>query len=310
MAPRRSGKSNGPRCCRNYDLRFRTRLLCHFHSDNPLLLQPPSSLLTVTLPTPISLLPSSVNYNSRRPSFAFLCLSLEIWFSVKMEQNGVISFRHRRSPSSDRFLDVFSPPKSYSAGGGSGASITGDELNEDEVFWTGDFTVPNRRQSPPSHDASGNQNTHRHSFRNPEMSGILAALAEDIRKPNGEVLYRKPSISSSSTTTSSSRLIPMIPKPPQEKEYSQSLSSRNFLQSAPMNVPMMPKKARNREFTEVDLDDDEDDEMLPPHEIVARGSAKSPKTTFSVLEGVGRTLKGRDLRQVRNAVWRKTGFLD
>jgi hypothetical protein len=29
-----------------------------------------------------------------------------------------------------------------------------------------------------------------------------------------------------------------------------------------------------------------------------------------VLEGAGRTLKGRDLRQVRNAVWRKTGLLD
>ena len=35
--------------------------------------------------------------------------------------------------------------------------------------------------------------------------------------------------------------------------------------------------------------------MLPPHEIVARGSAILPKTTFSVLEGVGRRLKGRDL---------------
>jgi len=58
------------------------------------------------------------------------------------------------------------------------------------------------------------------------------------------------------------------------------------------------------------IDDDDDEEMLPPHEIVARGSGVSPKTTFSVLEGVGRTLKGRDLRQVRNAVLRQTGFLD
>ncbi|KAI9111330.1 hypothetical protein K1719_017742 [Acacia pycnantha] len=30
--------------------------------------------------------------------------------------------------------------------------------------------------------------------------------------------------------------------------------------------------------------------MLPPHEIVARGSRVSPKTTSLVLEGVGRTL--------------------
>ena len=60
----------------------------------------------------------------------------------------------------------------------------------------------------------------------------------------------------------------------------------------------------------MDDDDDDDDEMLPPHEIVARGSGVTPNSTFSVLEGVGRTLKGRDLRQVRNAIWRKTGFLD
>ncbi|CAI0462577.1 unnamed protein product [Linum tenue] len=47
--------------------------------------------------------------------------------------------------------------------------------------------------------------------------------------------------------------------------------------------------------------------MLPPHEIVARGWMQS---SSSMLEGVGRTLKGRDLRQVRNAVFRQTGFLD
>lgn len=87
---------------------------------------------------------------------------------------------------------------------------------------------------------------------------------------------------------------------------------RKFQNSAPMNVPLLSiamSKQRNSKFFELNEDDD-DDEMLPPHEIVARGSGMSPKTTFSVLEGVGRTLKGRDLRQVRNAVFRQTGFLD
>jgi hypothetical protein len=28
-----------------------------------------------------------------------------------------------------------------------------------------------------------------------------------------------------------------------------------------------------------------------------------------VTEGAGRTLKGRDLRHVRNTVWKRTGFL-
>lgn len=82
----------------------------------------------------------------------------------------------------------------------------------------------------------------------------------------------------------------------------------------PVNVPLLSMavaRERNKKFLEVDyFDEDGEQVMLPPHEIVARGSGVSPKTTFSVLEGVGRTLKGRDLRQVRNAIFRKTGFLD
>ncbi|XP_057513158.1 protein S40-7-like [Actinidia eriantha] len=215
-----------------------------------------------------------------------------------MEPNGAISFRHRRSPSSDRFLEVFSPPKSASASGGA-ASFTGDELNEDEVFWNGNFSEPKRRSTSPSSVSVGHQNHSRHSFRQPEKSGILAALAEN---PNRPVVYRKPT----TAVTSSSRLFPAIPNPPlqeREREHSQSVPARKFHQSAPISVPVVPRKVRNGELADVD----DGDEMLPPHEIVSRGSAILPKTTFSVLEGVGRTLKGRDLRQVRNAVWRKTG---
>lgn len=81
-----------------------------------------------------------------------------------------------------------------------------------------------------------------------------------------------------------------------------------------MNVPVlsqaMAKRSNGNLFDVIDGEDDGNYEILPPHELVARGSGVSPKTTFSVLDGVGRTLKGRDLRQVRNAIWRKTGFLD
>ncbi|KAA8516759.1 hypothetical protein F0562_017043 [Nyssa sinensis] len=214
-----------------------------------------------------------------------------------MESNGGVNFRHWRSPSSDRFLDVFSPPKSDAAAACTSVAVAGDELNEDDVFWTGEFTEPNRRSSSPP--AIGYDKHHGRIFRQSETFGILAALTEDNRKQSRPFLYRKPSISSSSTM-SSTRMVPAIPKPPQylqEREYSQSMPSRKFHQSAPMNVPVMPRKVMKSELAEVDFDDGEDDEMLPPHEIVARGSARSPKTTFSVLEGVGRTLKGRDLRQ-------------
>lgn len=81
-----------------------------------------------------------------------------------------------------------------------------------------------------------------------------------------------------------------------------------------MNVPILAKamKKHQRQFDD-DFDEEEEDaegEMIPPHEIVARSVADSPALACSVLEGVGRTLKGRDLRQVRNAIWRQTGFLD
>ncbi|KAJ3682147.1 hypothetical protein LUZ60_014720 [Juncus effusus] len=80
-------------------------------------------------------------------------------------------------------------------------------------------------------------------------------------------------------------------------------------QSAPVAVPAW--RGRSMEFNnwEEELDNglDEEGGMVPPHVMVARSRAAN---AFSVLEGAGRTLKGRDLRRVRNAVWQKTGFLD
>ncbi|KAK4278449.1 hypothetical protein QN277_016294 [Acacia crassicarpa] len=59
-----------------------------------------------------------------------------------------------------------------------------------------------------------------------------------------------------------------------------------------------------------DENGDEFDSKLPPHEFIARRLARSHISSFSVVEGVGRTLKGRDLSKVRNAVLSKTGFLE
>ncbi|GMI96578.1 hypothetical protein like AT5G03230 [Hibiscus trionum] len=85
--------------------------------------------------------------------------------------------------------------------------------------------------------------------------------------------------------------------------------------SLPVNIPDWSKilKAEYREHgktdEEVGGEDDDDgdrDGRVPPHEYLARRRGAS----FSVHEGIGRTLKGRDLRRVRNAVWKKTGFED
>ncbi|KAJ7946292.1 Senescence regulator [Quillaja saponaria] len=55
---------------------------------------------------------------------------------------------------------------------------------------------------------------------------------------------------------------------------------------------------------------DDEDNMVPPHEWIARKLAMSQISSFSVCEGIGRTLKGRDLSKVRDAVLTKTGFLE
>ncbi|KAC9313689.1 hypothetical protein R6Q59_014834 [Mikania micrantha] len=84
--------------------------------------------------------------------------------------------------------------------------------------------------------------------------------------------------------------------------------------SLPVNVPDWSVILRDeyvhhgRKIDDHDDDDvgfdDDDDDMLPPHEYLARTRIAS----FSVHEGIGRTLKGRDLSRVRNAIWKQTGF--
>ena len=50
--------------------------------------------------------------------------------------------------------------------------------------------------------------------------------------------------------------------------------------------------------------------VVPPHELLAKQGAKNghASMTFSVTEGAGRTLKGREICKVRDAVWKQTGF--
>lgn len=57
-------------------------------------------------------------------------------------------------------------------------------------------------------------------------------------------------------------------------------------------------------------DNGDDDKMVPPHEYLARKLASTQIASFSMCEGVGRTLKGRDLSEMRNAILTKTGFLE
>lgn len=80
--------------------------------------------------------------------------------------------------------------------------------------------------------------------------------------------------------------------------------------SAPVNVPDWSKIYRVdsvESMHDEGIDDDVNgSEMIPPHLYLYARSQKMAAT--SVFEGVGRTLKGRDMRRVRDAVWSQTGF--
>ncbi|KAJ4810966.1 hypothetical protein LUZ62_023532 [Rhynchospora pubera] len=212
---------------------------------------------------------------------------------------------NKSSFNSNRLRSLLSsPPPSPS-------TTTSFELNESDLFASSPDHSDAPPPSPPVPARSPNPNpnpipfSRRSAFPRP-TEGILAALPS-----SSAVASVSSSPSSTSSSPSSARMIPPIPKPrrefPQAPQY----------QSAPVNVPVVPERFRNKkgstllEEEEEEEEKSDEEEMLPPHEIVARARAKeSPMTTFSVLEGAGRTLKGRDLRQVRNAVWRRTGFLD
>ncbi|CAN8269320.1 unnamed protein product [Cochlearia groenlandica] len=220
----------------------------------------------------------------------------------------------------------------------SSASADG-ELNEYDIFAIDISQAPlhSPSSSPSQHPPIRQIQRSKSGLKNVEASGILAALPEPSKISYlSHVFHHKPasllstsvsptaSSSSSPGGVSSSRTIPTAPKPSQERlPFTTScVGGGKYPQSAPVHVPLMSSAMMNRhkkEFKLTDVVDDEELEdeeegegggMVPPHEIVARSLAKSSYLSCSVLEGAGRTLKGRDLRQVRNAVFRKTGFID
>ncbi|XP_057462819.1 protein S40-6-like [Actinidia eriantha] len=84
----------------------------------------------------------------------------------------------------------------------------------------------------------------------------------------------------------------------------------NMATSAPVNVPDWSKIYRVNSVESLHDSDDgadyQDFEIVPPHEYLAREYRRMAAN--SVFEGVGRTLKGRDMSRVRDAVWNQTGF--
>ncbi|KAK4344512.1 hypothetical protein RND71_034688 [Anisodus tanguticus] len=129
-----------------------------------------------------------------------------------------------------------------------------------------------------------------------------------------------------STTLNPRRLIPtaakMIPK-----SNKNSIQEFKIVQhSVPVKIPdwsmiygtSLKKDICNFVTNNSNFGSDDDEEIeetdegnvMPPHEWLAKRLGRRQISSFSVCEGVGRTLKGRDLSRVRNAVLTKTGFLE
>lgn len=133
------------------------------------------------------------------------------------------------------------------------------------------------------------------------------------------------SIEPRSTPTDSSRNKSIPSSRSHRKKSTENGDRVTAAASLPVNIPDWSKILKdeyrggndntnsynnNARLFELDEDDDDDDAVagavIPPHELLWRNRAAS----FSVHEGIGRTLKGRDLSRVRNAIFQKTGFED
>ncbi|KAJ8761824.1 hypothetical protein K2173_004673 [Erythroxylum novogranatense] len=193
--------------------------------------------------------------------------------------------------------------------GGSRRSMRNEEFEEDDVWSVVSSAIKEREDSSPKIRKSNDYSS----------SGSSSAA---WRLPSAPRMIRRYNTTNTNTTAGS---------------HEAKVVQRS---SAPMNIPdwskIYGKNARidswandgtvysvgddhhhvngcqdddvrgNNEFEE----EDDDDGMVPPHEWIARKLARSQISSFSVCEGFGRTLKGRELSKVRNAILTKTGFLE
>lgn len=160
-----------------------------------------------------------------------------------------------------------------------------------------------------------------------EEADVWSAVKES--EDSSPKYYSPTSSSSAWHHPSAPRMIPRAntsnPPPPTTRSQEAKVVQQS---SAPVNIPdwskIYGKNAKMGSWTDDgivydegngnhhndDDNDDDDDDMVPPHEWIARKLARSQISSFSVCEGIGRTLKGRDLSKVRNAILTKTGFLE
>ncbi|KAG5578890.1 hypothetical protein H5410_049517 [Solanum commersonii] len=134
---------------------------------------------------------------------------------------------------------------------------------------------------------------------------------------NDDIVGEKNQISSKFITNSRRLIIPTSTKMIPKSKNKNSIQEFKIVQhSAPVKIPDWSKiygtrlKKEISNFGSDDDDEEIEENVMPPHEWLAKRIDRREISSFSVCEGVGRTLKGRDLSTVRNAVLTKTGFLE
>lgn len=162
-------------------------------------------------------------------------------------------------------------------------NVHNEEFNEDDVWNMVDGNKVNH-----GHDHEWNSRANRRVPRSDSVAGGLSSAFEGV---SGKVV-------------SSPRIVHQF-------QNGDSFVSPRVATSAPVNVPDWSKIYRVDSVESMHdsddhvIDDHDDLNMIPPHEYLARSRNSA---AHSVFVGAGRTLKGRDLSRVRDAVWSQTGF--
>lgn len=210
---------------------------------------------------------------------------------------------------SERFLG------SYSFGHGQGGTGTDvPELGEDDIWSVVDDITDRNEQIPARFYGEWDSRADAESYGGTtEGSGWSRKRIAPRDRRNVGGLSTAFEDSYGGVKTASPRIVHQLRGNERGAGGGGVASPRHMATSAPVNVPDWSKILRVGSVESMhDSDDgldDRDTEMVPPHEYLARAYARSQKNgSASVFEGVGRTLKGRDMRRVRDAVWSQTGF--
>uniref|UniRef100_A0A5K0VMB9 Senescence regulator S40 n=2 Tax=Nymphaea colorata TaxID=210225 RepID=A0A5K0VMB9_9MAGN len=210
-----------------------------------------------------------------------------------LEVSGM-SFGMGRRVGRERVTGNFGYPAAGPVGSGDG------ELAEDEVWSIIDETAAFKEEKKRMNAVAGGGGTS--SGRNRRWP---IASSDGHRQVGGLSLAFQEAVAGGGNPSTAAMIIQQF----RQVEDGPAGAARH---SAPVNVPDWSKILRDPSpgsLAENEVSPlEEEREWVPPHEYLARESARQRGSATSVLEGAGRTLKGRDMSRVRNAVWSQTGF--